>query len=594
MSYAIRGRVLDASNPSQPLGNSTVRFILEVGAEFNARPAGTSATASPWSAYSDSAGYFTIPLKDGEVDTILGSRRHREIIFKVYGYSGIILACQSVYVSMATFRGTEVVTLEADPTTIPTAGSIGFSIAGLVVEADGTPIASTAVQLSEKKLRSTTPFPSVMTDAAGRFIIRYDARAARLNVASLSVILTAAGVDATAGDFCNPPSEFTARLVRGNAPYAGRSQFALDLATLSPLLDTATLDELGVDDLKFLRCRTQHDSSVVATLVRAHALADQFSLPAAAFAALASAGIPLSTIALTALGADEIAGAIDQAIAANLVPSTLAAQIPAIVATLAAARIDRVVPAASPATTPIGAILVAAGVPATKPRLFAEAYVAHTGTAEEFWEGLRSDGNFGPDLVATIQFSLQTGAISGGHSSLVKLLGQKRKNGDFAVVAELAQYNEPDWIGFMAQVVDGNPVHTPSGFVGGSDTEKRANYAAAITGMIADLFPSAHLAFRLPPGSVTSDVTAFILQNPTLSFDRTNISEFLPTASGLPPLPADQETLRRDLLKVQRVFAVSPRFGRTSVAATLLDAGVSSAAQIHNMAVRRSRPNSAR
>lgn len=586
MTNAIRGKVTSSGGGS-PLTNVKVEFALNVGLEFEPRPVVDRSTGQlpPWTAMTTSSGLFTIALTDEDVEKILGTRRHRELVFRVYDSTEIIIGTQMAYVSRALFRGNQTVSLTANPSYSLFTGMPTFSVSGFVTQADGAPLSNRTVIVYKKTMRGQTQIATGTSGADGRFMIRYPGTAGgHSDFADFTIYLAASSISASTASFCNPPADLTVRLVQNNATYVGKSSHTLDHAILNGLLDTATFDQLNPDDVRFMQCRTELDRSTVTTMARAHALSAKYpALTPDTYVAFAHAGIPLSTTSVTGLTSAEITSAVNQAVADNVVPPTLTAQLPTIISTLAAARVDRMVPAVNPHTTPVGSILVAAGLASGKPRAFAVAYAAHTGTAEEFWADLRADvANFGPTLVDKIQFALQVGALSGGHAPLVKYLDGRRTAGDFTRASELAKYTEANWVSFMGELVDGVAVHTPAG-VPGTSVVQRSNYAAAITRMIADLYPSAHLAYRLPAGSVTANVAAFVVQNPDFSFDRTYINAFMDDAVGLPALPADREILRQDLLKVQRVFAMSPRYGRTETAVALLSAGVTTAAQIQGM-----------
>ncbi|WAS93145.1 neuraminidase-like domain-containing protein [Nannocystis punicea] len=564
-----------------------MQLFLDVGTEFldPPNPGPSRDRSAPWSTTTDPEGFFTLVLTDDEATALMDARRHREVIFKIYNTNSVILGSQSVYVSWATLHGTEVVELSADPTTVPAGGGTFFSVSGFLVQPDGTPLpTATTVSLLRKNLRTTDPVTSVTVVGDGRFLIRYLLPAgSHPGAANLSVALVAG--TATAGDFCNPPSDFTVRLVPGNAAYVGRSDFDLDVDTISPLLDDATLDDLDVDEIKFLMCRTQHDSGALATLVRAHVLAGRYDLPAAALAAFSHAGIPLATNVITSLTADQIEDAIERAIADNAVPASLASNIATIKTKLAAARLNRIVPAApDEEDTTLGAILIAGALTPGLPRAFAEAYVAHTGTAAQFWTALRTHTTLGTH-VDRIQFTLQAGAITASFPKLITLLHQKRDANEFRRAAELAKYSADEWEGFLGETVGGSEVDTPPGVIGPA-ADKRANYAGAIAKMVEDLYPSAHLAYRVPETSITTsraNFSSFVVNNPSFSFQRTNINTFFDTASGLPVDAGQKAALKQDLLRVQRVSAITPRNGRTAASTALLEQGMASAGQIQRM-----------
>jgi hypothetical protein len=441
-----------------------------------------------------------------------------------------------------------------------------------------------AVVLYKKALRTETSLGVVTTDSAGRFLLRYTGTSGDHGDGPTFGIRLECGTASLT--FCNAPANLCVRLVTGGDTYVGRSDFDLDDATLSPLLDTATFDELEIEDVEYLMCRTEIDGETVATLARAHALAASVAVSAEAFYALSRAGLPLSRPYLYSLDQDEVTAALSRAVAMNAVSSSILDDAEDIAETLAEGRVDWMVPATAPESTTLGSLLVAATLGAGKPRAFAEAYAAHTGTTEEFWSTLRTSTEFGTTLVDRIQFTLQVGALTASHAPLVKLLHQMRDAEEFTAAAELAQYDEADWIAFLGEEVDSAPVSAPAGVAGEDETRRRTNYARAITKMIEDQFPSVHLAYRVPSTAISTPPTsfaAFIAQNPDFSFLRTHVSTFFPTATGLPPAPEDQAALKQDLLRVQRVCAIAPRVGRSAAASGLLSAGISSATHVQSM-----------
>lgn len=229
MGYAIRGVVSDPNLPTASMAYLKVNFALDVGQEFD-DDTGTSTAAPRWTTYTDGAGLFRIILSEDDVREILEERRHREVIFKVFDSSDVLLGIQSVYISAAVLRGTETVSLAASSTySLPGSGVPNFAVAGFVTDAEGTPSVGVTVQLSKKALRSQVSLGSAVTGSDGGFLIRYTGAAGEhSDRASFSIALEATSVSASAGHFCNPPANLTVRLVEDNATYRGRSDYDLD------------------------------------------------------------------------------------------------------------------------------------------------------------------------------------------------------------------------------------------------------------------------------------------------------------------------------------------------------------------------------
>jgi hypothetical protein len=579
MPLQILGQVTDIQT-TNPVEDAQIVIVEPGSTEVLASTTTTIGTAGP-------GGYFTFDFTFEQMNALLGGHHHKTITFKVYDEDTVFLGSQDALISALTFTGTETFAIEVDASYTPPSEGLLFAVSGKVVEVDGSPISGLDVNVYHKKLASEDPLETEQTAADGRFLVRYEGPAGSHPDHALITIQVRAydgeTLVASSGHICNPRHDLTLLLVRDDEDLRGPPALVAFMAGLAPHLDEVEYHELTADQVHYLACKTGYDATTIATIARAHQLSEALSIDVEAFYGLAHAGFPLSTSAVLGLDADTVEAALLGAIADNAIPATVEANIATITAALAAARVDRAVPTSSPETTTLGSVLVAASLTAGLPRSFAEAYLSHTGTVQEFWTALRNDIDFGDTVVDTIQFTLQAAALTASHVPLVKLLNQKRDLAEFSRAAELAQFTEQDWIDMLDEEVDSADVSTPAGIPGGDETARRANYGRAISRMIEDLYPSAHVAYHLPVGVATSDVADFVIQNPGFSFQRTSIDEFLETAEGVPGDPGEKETLRQDLFKVQRIFNVAPRFGRTAAVGTLLDEGIVSARQIQSM-----------
>ena len=577
MALSIYGQVTDIQT-SDPVEDATITIVGPGSPETLYVTTTSIGTAGP-------GGYFTFEFTFEQMLELMGGSHHKTITFKVY--DGVVfLGAQDAVISALTFRGTETIGVQVDASYTPPQNGFLYTIAGQVVEADGTPITGIDVKVYQKKLASELLLETEQTASDGRFIIRYEGPpGSHPDQASIDIIVRAydgQDIVASEGPITNPRWDLTLLLVRDNEALRGPPAVTTYMSAIDPHRDGIDYHNLTADQVDYLSRKTGFDGTVIAIVARAHQLEDALGIDAEVFYGLAHAGFPLSTGVLLGLDADTVDTALTSAIADNAIPATIAQDIPTITAALAAARLDRAVPQVNPHITTLGSVLAAASLAAGIPRSFAEAYIGHEGSVEVFWTDLRNDPNFGNTVVDTIQFALQAGAITASHAPLVKLLDQKRGQAEFSRAAELAQFTDQDWIDMLGEEVDNSPVSTPAGIPGADETARRSNYGRAISRMVEDLFPSAHLAYHLPEGAVTADVASFVIQNPGFSFERTSIDSFLPSAAGVPVDPAEKEVLRQDLLKVQRVFRVAPRYGRSAAAGVLLDADISSARQIQS------------
>lgn len=577
MPLSIYGQVTDIQT-TDPVEDATITLVDPESPETIYVTSTSVAAAGP-------GGFFTFEFTFEQMLALMGDNHHKTITFKVY--DGVVfLGAQDAVISALTFRGTEIIAVQVDASYTPPQDGFLYTVAGQVVETDGTPIPGLDVKVYESTLTDENFLETEQTASDGRFIIRYQGPpGSHPDQASIDIVVRAfdgANPVASAGPLVNPRWDLTLILVRDNEALVGPPAVNTYTTALDPHLDNLNYEDLTADHVDYLARKTGFDETTIATVARAHQLETALGIDAEVFYGLAHAGFPLSTNTLLGLDADTVEAALTSAIADNVIPATYSQDIATITAALAAARLDRAVPQVNPETTTLGSVLTAASLAAGVPRSFAEAYIGNQDPIETFWSDLRNDPNFGNTVVDTIQFTLQAGALTASHAPLVKLLNQKRDLAEFSRAAELAQFTDQDWIDMLAEQVDNNAVSTPAGIPGADETERRSNYGRAISRMVEDIFPSAHLAYHLPPGAATADIPTFVIQNPGFSFERTSIDAFLPSAVGVPVDPGEKETLRQDLLKLQRVFRVAPRYGRTASASVLLADGVASARQIQS------------
>jgi hypothetical protein len=424
MSLSLYGQVTDIQT-SDAVENATVTLVDPITDTILHITTTSVGAAVP-------GGYFTFEVTFQQMLEIMGGNHHRTVTFKVY--DGVVfLGCQDKLISALTFRGTETIEVEVDSSYTPPEGNFLYNVAGKVVEVDGTPIAGVDVKVYHKKMAATeTLLATEQTASDGRFLVRYEGPpGAHPDQASIDIIVRCyddAELVASSEKITNPRWDLSLILVRDNETLRGKPSIVSYMDALDPLLDGVAYHELDADQVGYLAAKTGFDAGLIATIARAHKLSEALAIDAEVFYGIAHAGFPLSTNAVISLTAETVTSALMMAIADNAIPSSVEADITSITSALAAARLDSAVPAADPATTTLGSVLTAASLTTGLPRAFAEAYLAHIGTIEEFWEDLRADTeNFGDAVVDTIQFTLKSARADGlAYVPLVKLLNQMR------------------------------------------------------------------------------------------------------------------------------------------------------------------------
>ncbi|MGB1276516.1 MAG: hypothetical protein ACPG77_12275, partial [Nannocystaceae bacterium] len=286
------------------------------------------------------------------------------------------------------------------------------------------------------------------------------------------------------------------------------------------------------------------------------------------------------------MGIDDtaITSTLTQAVADNLIPETIENQLAATLAAFAAKRLDRAIDQNDPTNTVLGSIMATASLAPGLPRDFVEKRAAFVGDDEAFWTYLRGEATYGNSAVEAIQFTLVSGAVTASYTNMVKLLQVKRSQSEVTDPQDLARYSAQDWIAFTTEIVEGQVVGAPEGLPGETDAERATAFGHAIARMVEDLYPTSFTAHHLTAGVLNSDILTFVQANPNLSFTRTVIDgPFFDQAQGVPNDPQQAAELKADLERVQRVFSIAPRFGRSSAINTLLTGNVASAYQIAKM-----------
>ncbi|MEZ4429002.1 MAG: neuraminidase-like domain-containing protein [Nannocystaceae bacterium] len=567
MSYTLLGQVIDINTTS---GVDSVDVVI-CDADTGERQ---------FSATTDGSGFFTTMVTIEEFLDLLKGQPARRVSFKVYK-DLYFLGAEDIVICHSHFAGSARIEIAVDSDVTPPTEGCGYAVSGVVVEADGTPLSGVTVEVLQFELSGETSLDTAVTDSAGRFLLRYFGPAGSFDqFAQIDIVVEAAipGQTVRIGPICNPPHDLHLTIVEEGAELRGPSDYDVTLSSISMVLSGVSIVNLTIDQAMYLACKTGIDAGDVDSLVRAHQLADALSLSAPAFYGLGRAGIPLAETALLSFSNDTLESVILAAIESNQIPPSVADDIPTVLAAIDGLRLDRFVPQVAPESTAMGAVLATTALPAGAARLFAETYAGFTGTIEEFWTEVEGDLVLGTH-VPQLQFTIAAMTVVASHTPMLKLLQAKWAQTEITRASDLANYTAADWLDFTEELVEGNPVGAPAGFPGETDAERNEAYANVIARMVEDLYPTAFTAYHLPT-EVESNVAAYVAQNPEFSFAYTLIEDPL---GGDIPIGEDAATLRRDLLAIQRVFAIAPRYGRAAAVSALLEGGVTSAYEIANM-----------
>jgi len=193
---------------------------------------------------------------------------------------------------------------------------------------------------------------------------------------------------------------------------------------------------------------------------------------------------------------------------------------------------------------------------------FISAYAASSSSVADFWTSLAENSAF-TAVVPELQLTLQLGTLTLGSASLVAAL--RARYPQMTSLSALVTMSDADW----TQLITSGNVVIPASITGATPTERVGNYAAAITGTLAEAFPGATFGNVLQRSLATSEQTADrgvarILASAT-DFDilNTNISTYVAQHSttifaGI--ADTDQAAVTDRLATWQRVARVTSDF----------------------------------
>lgn len=463
-------------------------------------------------------------------------------------------------------------------------GGCRYFVRGHLLRQDGTAMPSTRVEVVEKRLRSEVVLSETATDHEGAYAVVYGGPAP-CDPARPGKSVFARAFDAHAQEIarsrlhCDVPAEVTIDLVVGEAEaeVLGPSLYNQVWQAVEPHLEQAQLHELNADDVEFLACTTREDVVQVAYLVRAAQLERATRATQVAFFALFNAGLPTTLVGILGQDRETLEAALKQGATDNVVPRWPEGQIESILDALQEARLELSVPEANPGASLLGQLLLTGDIATSLPRQFIEAWLSRSGTVPEFWEEFRTE--HGATVTARVQFTLAVGSLTGNHIPLVKVLQAKRDAEEIERARELARLTVADWLDVLTTGAE--PPVAPSAIPGETQGEKNERYAATLQRVFEDAFPTVAVAGALARADRLENVGEFVKLNETFDFGRTRIDAFLNDDPNLPT--GDLEELRRDLKHVQRLHAISPRFGRGEAVTALLGKNVFSAQQLYKM-----------
>jgi len=574
-TYHINGRIIDRNSGRGAAGLWVEAWDREF--VFN-EPLG--------SMVSDEQGLFHFEFTESYFEKYF-SDQWPEIFFRVYKQAELIQSTEESVLWNVDIGESKRVVIEVE---------VPFIVKGQIRYADGSRlIGSLLVRAFDKDLRHEQWLGEQYTNAEGYYKITYTrAQFHRAEKKSANLIirvfnkyekepLIASGIT-----FHAKPLK-TINLTLEAQEYQGLSEYEQFIAELAPLLediDQPTLIEKLADlkedenhqEITFLASETGLNAEYITFLVQAAKLHQKTDLYPEVFYGFFRQNLPTDLPSLLIRSSQELRIALETALRNHIIPTRFREELEQILQQLPALIVQQAIePSTQEGKHSLSELL---GTSIDNQTEFLTAYVNHSGSIEEFWQGMRESPDFQND-VDSLQFTLQVGALTNNHLPLVQEIQGMQRNGKLTSLQDLARFDVAEWW----QRID--TIGFPPDIPGDDDEEKANNYATIMAQKIEDVFPTAFTFHRIEQEENIegkSDLLTFFAQSETKAekFDlgTTYLEYYLAQNEEVLAGVADPERLKNQIKGMQRLYKLAPRYAERRV---LLADGLDSAHNITRM-----------
>lgn len=468
-------------------------------------------------------------------------------------------------------------------------------VKGHVSDGNGRPPAGLIVSAVDRDLRSETELGRCTVAVDGSYEISYTPEQfQRAEKGEADLILRIVGdtdgqVLVSSPIVFNAQSAETVNLVVPGSD-GGSSELERYADQIAPVLDGATLLELGEEDIDFLAGETgiarEHLIALVGAARREAADGadasmpnhpDDNRIPAAAFYAWLRQGIEYAPAHMYAHPIDELMALLRTAIDERMIPESLRPRLDRIGVAVRLRQSDQALrPAPDGAAATLGDLLETMPDPLdrTQRRLVARV-IAELSHSDEGFEARLRDAGVHPPRIGAVKTTLRLGDLALGHAPMVRLLQNVAGPDDAEGLRPLAALRADQWLDLA--YTSGRPAH--------AETDGRsldeAEYAKALQGQVEVLHPTEALSGRLKDGSLalnlhTADhVLSFLQSHPDFDIVDTSIPTYVAK------LPQDsvpeRERVTMALQTLQRTKALGATWRESAV---LANAGFANALTI--------------
>jgi hypothetical protein len=485
-----------------------------------------------------------------------------------------------------------------------------WSVSGLVLRADGLPLAHGQVRLIRKQLRHETPLGESTTGHDGTYRIHYQPPK---GVASVDVLVRVFQDDAQLAESAlifGASAAETVNLSIGGA-YQGPSELTALLGVLQPALDGVAIGDLQQNadhhDLGFLSGALGQNAGKLASVALAYRLAKLApDLAPEVFYAFIRTGVSsqLATVlqsldtlnlddnfvkqalqALLSQTLDALETELKSALALNLVPATLGDQLGSIMAKVSALRLQYL--GTQPyvrGKTPLSSVLAAGNIAADVQGKFITAFAASPEDVEAAIAVLRKDTSITKQNISDLRFTLGASELLAGNLPLLGYAVTQRSNKAIQGAGDLARLDPAGWTALLDKL-DPGATSIPPFYPDETPAQKIQRFSFVLAYRFEKRFPTTALIGRLaadtaPPLVTSKLLLQFLGNNPQLELRDMNLDRYLydhPDAlAGVP----DAAAMIADAKRTQRLLKLFPGY---DVMKPLLADGLDSAQAIYAM-----------
>ncbi|MEO8109737.1 MAG: neuraminidase-like domain-containing protein [Ginsengibacter sp.] len=453
-------------------------------------------------------------------------------------------------------------------------------VSGMVRLANGTPAADVRVAVYDRDLNSEQLLGECETDRKGYYIVSYQSgQFNRAEKGWADLLVKVFGTETTALAvstilFNAGPVE-TIDLTIPAERFTGPSEYEQYLDDTQPLLDGVEFQQLTNEQLAFLSNESGIQPERLTYLRLDGNWSKDNNLAPAVFYGLLRHGLPANLRRLLLEKPSRLRLALTNALAGNIMPAILSAQLEAIMARLAelALSFSFIPETDTNNAAPLGVLLSTSGLDSKTQATVVDFMLQHEGN-DDIWDALATKGKIEAEELNTTRFTLESNTLVLEHMPTLLSVQTLRKEKSWTAASDLAQLTRVDWEDIATKSPAGD---LPPGF------KTHQDFAEEIAFRVEMAFSTAVIANRLAADPLLGDddVNNFFADNPSFDLLYTPLEGYFKKQADLTKVK-DLDLLAGKLKTFQRIAKVTPDRNRFALMQGLISKGFDSAFKINN------------